>query len=33
MMEPLYDRNPHVYTDDVLSIYLANKLKVNGTVV
>ena len=33
MMEPLYDCNPHVYTDNVISISLANKLKDSGTVI
>ena len=32
MMEPLYDCNHNVYTDNVLSISLAKKLKDNGTV-
>ena len=33
MMEPLYDCNPHIYPDNVLSISLANKLKDSGTVI
>ena len=32
MKEPLYDCNHSVYTDNVLSISLANKLKDSGTV-